>query len=212
MTMYRAVDRTRNEGSPYPVKVWFSEVVATTRDGAANERWSKAPIQMLTKCTEAAGLREAFPEEFGGEHTAEEMEGRRLGEDDPDSSPAVTAPPFQRKSDVVDAPQPPSPLTTVETGPTPSEERVEESAIEAETTPTNVGVIVTLKEGAAGAVTAELNTGFKAGTRDTDLIAALRGLHRQQRRVELVTKPSSNVQKFYPKVVEILPLGPEPAA
>lgn len=61
----------------FPVRVYFGEVVGTTRDGKPNERWSRAPIQMLTKCTEAAGLREAFPDEFGGEPTAEEMDGQR---------------------------------------------------------------------------------------------------------------------------------------
>jgi phage recombination protein Bet len=61
----------------YPVKVYFREVVALKSGGQANARWSKAPIQMLTKCTEAAGLREAFPDEFGGEVTFEEMDGQR---------------------------------------------------------------------------------------------------------------------------------------
>lgn len=65
----------------YPVEVRFSEVVATKRDKktnelVANERWAKAPQQMLTKCTEAAALREAFPDELGGTHTVEEMEGQ----------------------------------------------------------------------------------------------------------------------------------------
>ena len=62
---------------PFPVRVFFREVVATKRDGTPNARWAKAPIQMLTKCTEAAALREAFPDEIGGEQTAEEMDGQR---------------------------------------------------------------------------------------------------------------------------------------
>lgn len=41
-----------------------------------NARWSRAPSQMLEKCAEAAALRKAFPEEFGDDWTAEEMEGR----------------------------------------------------------------------------------------------------------------------------------------
>ena len=61
----------------FPVRVYFSEVVATKRDGTPNARWSRAPIQMLTKCAEAAALREAFPDEIGGEATAEEMDGQR---------------------------------------------------------------------------------------------------------------------------------------
>lgn len=66
----------------YPVRVLFREVVAVSKDRQtkewkANSRWSKAPVQMLTKCTEAAGLREAFPDEIGGEQTMEEMDGQR---------------------------------------------------------------------------------------------------------------------------------------
>ncbi len=67
---------------PFPIQVFFSEVVATRKDKkteqiVANARWTRAPRQMLAKCTEAAGLREAFPEEIGGEPTAEEMDGQR---------------------------------------------------------------------------------------------------------------------------------------
>lgn len=69
----------------FPVTVYFRECVATKydkklQDHVVNERWSKAPIQMLTKCTEAAGLREAFPDELGGEPTADEMEGQQSQE------------------------------------------------------------------------------------------------------------------------------------
>lgn len=76
MTVYRhnALSAQRVE---FPVSVYFREVVACTRDGKPNSRWSKAPRQMLTKCLEAAGLREAFPDEIGGAQTAEEMEGQR---------------------------------------------------------------------------------------------------------------------------------------
>lgn len=74
MTALRFNPKTGKEMS-FPVKVYFREVVATKRDGNANERWCRAPIQMLTKCAEAAALREAFPEEFGGEPTEEERAG-----------------------------------------------------------------------------------------------------------------------------------------
>lgn len=84
----------------FPVRVFFAEVVATKRDGHANQRWAKAPIQMLTKCTEAAGLREAFPEEFGGEPTAEEMDGQTtIPREEP--KPAIQQP--QRKSETAEA-------------------------------------------------------------------------------------------------------------
>jgi len=74
-TVYRWNGRAQQRVE-FPVRVWFEEVVAL-KDGKANDRWSRAPIQMLTKCAEAAALREAFPEELGGEQTFEEMDGQR---------------------------------------------------------------------------------------------------------------------------------------
>lgn len=43
------------------------------RSELPNERWSKAPYQMLAKCAKASALRMAFPEDVG--YAAEEMEG-----------------------------------------------------------------------------------------------------------------------------------------
>ncbi len=65
----------------YPVQVYFRECAGTrkdkqTKEPMLNQRWAVAPIQMMTKVCEAAGLREAFPDELGGEATFEEMEGR----------------------------------------------------------------------------------------------------------------------------------------
>lgn len=57
----------------FPVKVYFSEACGLDKEGNVNQTWRKRPRGMLTKCTEAAGLREAFPEELGGEPTIEEM-------------------------------------------------------------------------------------------------------------------------------------------
>jgi len=81
MTMYRWNPEAKMRAE-FPVRVLFREAVAVTKDRKsgewkANSRWSKAPVQMLTKCAEAAGLREAFPDEIGGEQTAEEMDGQR---------------------------------------------------------------------------------------------------------------------------------------
>lgn len=63
----------------FPVVVYFSEVCGTKYDKQAKEqrlnaRWSRAPRQMLCKCTEAGGLREAFPEELGGQIVEEEVD------------------------------------------------------------------------------------------------------------------------------------------
>lgn len=80
LTVYRwnAAAKCRVE---YPVRVYFRECAGTkkdykTKELTLNQRWATAPIQMMTKVCEAAGLREAFPDEFGGEPTAEEMDGR----------------------------------------------------------------------------------------------------------------------------------------
>lgn len=75
MTMYRWNAQAK-ERAEFHVRVYFKEVCGM-KGKEANRRWKQAPIQMLTKCTEAAGLREAFPDEFGGQMTFEEMEGQR---------------------------------------------------------------------------------------------------------------------------------------
>ena len=62
----------------FPVRVRFDEVCGLDKHGAVNKRWTAAPVQMLTKCAEAAALRSAFPDELGGEHTLEEMEGKAI--------------------------------------------------------------------------------------------------------------------------------------
>lgn len=54
----------------------FVEACATKKDGALNSMWTKRPTGQLTKCAEAGVLRKAFPDELGGEHTIEEMEGQ----------------------------------------------------------------------------------------------------------------------------------------
>lgn len=78
MTMRRLIgDRV----AEFPVRTYFKEVVGTSRgrDGKVyvNARWTRSPIQMTTKCGEAAGLREAFPEELGGQMTAEEADAEQ---------------------------------------------------------------------------------------------------------------------------------------
>jgi len=84
ITVYRWSEAAKQR-CEYPVTLWFVESCATTKDKKTqdivlNDRWSKAPRQMLTKCVEAAALREAFPDELGGTHTADEMEGQHLSQ------------------------------------------------------------------------------------------------------------------------------------
>lgn len=81
LVIYRWNDTAKLRGE-FPVRVRFVEVCGTTWDKEAkvakvNARWTKAPVQMMVKCGEAAGLREAFPDELGGQMTVEEMEGQR---------------------------------------------------------------------------------------------------------------------------------------
>lgn len=80
ITIYRW-SKEANQRTEYPVTVFFKECAGTAKDKQTgktylNQRWATAPIQMMTKVCEAAGLREAFPDEFGGEQTFEEMDGR----------------------------------------------------------------------------------------------------------------------------------------
>lgn len=59
--------------------VFWREAVVTKKDGAPNAMWDRRKYGQLAKCAEAEALREAFPEELGGEQTAEEMHGRTIG-------------------------------------------------------------------------------------------------------------------------------------
>lgn len=82
IVVYRWNEKAQQRAE-YPARVKFAEAVATTRNKKTseievNDRWSRAPEQMLEKCTEAAALRKAFPDELGGTHTAEEMVGQQF--------------------------------------------------------------------------------------------------------------------------------------
>jgi phage recombination protein Bet len=67
-------------------KVYFMETYSPVgrSNPAPNDRWSRAPRQMLEKCAEAAALRRAWPDVFGDEASFEEMEGKFVrGEAEP---------------------------------------------------------------------------------------------------------------------------------
>jgi len=61
-----------------PKVKWLENYATIGNSDVPNEMWQTRPEGQLEKCAEAAALRKAFPEELGGELTAEEMEGRRL--------------------------------------------------------------------------------------------------------------------------------------
>lgn len=67
-----------------------------------NDRWARAPKQMLTKCAEADALRRAFPDELGGVHAEEEMHGRVI--DVPAQLQPLATEPQQRQGTDAEAP------------------------------------------------------------------------------------------------------------
>jgi hypothetical protein len=183
MTMFRRAGV--GERIEFPVRVYFREAVAL-KDGKANDRWAKAPFQMLTKSTEAAGLREAFPDEFGGEQTAEEMDDQAPI----DVTPAAPVLPAQRLSQA-----PP----VVEPGLEPAP-----AATAPPDAPAHIGQIAEVQPKGDAAAMVVLSTGFKASTRDGEVIKAAAHLRDTKALVELVTKPSSDPSKFAASIIEIV--------
>lgn len=58
---------------PVRVRVFWNEVAKISKDGVAVSNWKTMPHTMLAKCSEAQGIRKAFPEEVGGVYIEEEM-------------------------------------------------------------------------------------------------------------------------------------------
>lgn len=190
MTIYR---RQGHERIEFPVRVYFRESAQTKQDGKANDRWSKAPIQMLTKVCEAAGLREAFPDEFGGEMTAEEMDGQVLALDE---KPVVQQP--QRKSEPPAA-TPSTPVVDVALTP-----KVEAPAV------TEPGVTIRLerRQPASGPAFWIVRTSDQRillrpedGDGWAEIVQALQRADQEQRAVFLT--PAAVEGQKYPNVIEV---------
>lgn len=210
MTMYRRA--TNGDRIEFPVCVYFRESCNTkfdkeTKQDVANERWRKAPIQMLTKVTEAAGLREAFPDEFGGEQTAEEMDGRSMSIE----AEVVTEKPIQaapriseQQGKTTTAPAssqaPPEPVKQEEVSAAAAEPLEPEA-------PKNVGTIKDVMT-KGDAIFVVLNTGYIAGTKDAAMQQAIGKLRDSQQRIELICKPAKS-EKFAPVIEEINPIAAE---
>lgn len=214
--------------SEFPVEILFSEVVATKRDGTANQRWSKAPTQMLTKCTEAAGLREAFPEEFGGEPTAEEMEGRVVDAESVQEQPIQ---PGQRRSEQAGLPPPNTendlnipPRQQREVVPAsrdgkrqpatnplvpPTSAAKEASASDDPARPAHIGRVVDLVEHAKGSLVT-LDTGFKCIAL-TEHLNAVRSLKGQDKAMEFLTRAHSHGAE-HPRIITGIDPPPDEGA
>ena len=62
ITVYRLVGTHR---VAFSARLYWLETFRGTKDGTPNHMWRGRPMHMLEKCTEAAALRKAFPEELG---------------------------------------------------------------------------------------------------------------------------------------------------
>lgn len=58
---------------PISCTVEYEEYVGRRKDGQVNKFWASKPKTMLKKVSEAQALRTAFPEEFGGLYSMEEI-------------------------------------------------------------------------------------------------------------------------------------------
>lgn len=82
---------------------FWSEYVATTKDGSPTRIWKEKPHVMLGKCAESLALRRAFPAEMSGLYTGEEMDkanGPAEYDPPPARQPAKKASPPSPSSDV----------------------------------------------------------------------------------------------------------------
>lgn len=70
------IKKLAGDGSWHEVSAtaFWSEYVASKKDGTPTNMWATKPHVMLGKCAEALVLRKAFPADLSGIYTAEEME------------------------------------------------------------------------------------------------------------------------------------------
>ena len=63
----------KDRSHPYRVEVSMDEYAGKKKDGTLNSQWSKRPATMIRKVALVQALREAFPHNVSGMHTAEEV-------------------------------------------------------------------------------------------------------------------------------------------
>ncbi len=99
ITVYRWHDKSKTKIS-FSNIARFSEYAGIKKGynddpDSLNDRWSKAPFQMIEKCAEAGALRKAFPDELGGEYAVEEVDGQAFTDGkpgNPKAKPQTEAP------------------------------------------------------------------------------------------------------------------------
>lgn len=105
ITVYRVLGGNR---IPFPgPRVYWLEAYAKINNfcDVPNSMWQKRAIGQLEKCTEAAALRRAFPEELGNEYAVDEVGAfhNHEAKDITDEGAATTATPAEpRRSDFTD--------------------------------------------------------------------------------------------------------------
>lgn len=63
----------RRDGEPFEAVALFDEYCQTNKSGEATGTWRTRPAGQLAKCTEALAWRMAFPQDFSGIYTDDEM-------------------------------------------------------------------------------------------------------------------------------------------
>lgn len=132
-------------------------------------------------------------------------EGELTVEEFVESGAAAPPKPAQRKSEQSAPPQSNGGTPTVGPASTPAA-----STTPAKPAALNVGIIVDVVDKGGGAAMIFLNTGFKASTRDAEMMQSATRLRDAKCIVELDTTPSSDPTKFAPKLTGITPMPEAP--
>jgi phage recombination protein Bet len=70
-------------------KAFYEEYCQRTKDHLPTHMWQKMPHSQLAKCAESLALRKAFPAEFSGIYTKEEMEQGEIAIVQPEASKTI---------------------------------------------------------------------------------------------------------------------------
>ena len=90
----------KDRSHPYRIEVSFEEYAGRKKDGSLNSQWSKKPATMIRKVALVQALREAFPDNFSGLYSEEEVENGD-GVFEPPVIPAETRPEIPQQNPTV---------------------------------------------------------------------------------------------------------------